>query len=585
MPEQIPQGVLIVLGSQTDQLTQLPGQVQYMIRQRDRRIEVRPLGRSGVYRVLERALPDVILTNEQSDRVYQLSDGHPLALRLLINQLRSAEGGDSIMAVLDQAEAYTGDIERQYHSYWRQVEQDDDLTHVLGLTARLRRVVDLNWIETWAGIGVVGRFRRKLSHYFRIEASDRWYFFHNSFRLFVIKQTLQNAPGKIDPGREQAFQRELADHCAKSNGYLAWEELYHRVAADQHHVVLQRATPAWFRQQLRAFRPIEAIAMDIRLALRSVAALQDSVALARLNFVAAEMSQRGQTLDEMPLVELLLSTGKHDIAIEHVRDGNRLRVTQAVALSLSKKFLAHCLHNEARRLFELSEPVDLLAAAGPIEDDPQGKKRSLLEEWASAAPFFRTVDEVIQNISRLQYRNRHAKGEKDITAGLRNSLLFAVGVATLKDPKWSDFSQVLSVFDPSQERQANWWFWLNVRGWRRASVIGDSSRAQSFVKDFLTRLQIAVGLGDEERVMLAEAVYRINGNFRQSKTLLVGVGQPRLVEDFTATRTTIAPFLHRFRLNRLLVAFGEERPLTELVPSPENACDAGIVYFEARSVS
>ena len=228
----------------------------------------------------------------------------------------------------------------------------------------------------------------------------------------MIKQTLQIAPGKIDPSREQAFHREIADRCAASKGYWAWEELYHRVAAEQHDVVLQQATPTWFRQQLLAFRPIEAIETDIRLALRSVAALQDPVALARLNFVAAEMSQRNQNLDDMPLVELLLSTGKHDIAVEHVRDGNRLRVTQAVALRLSKKFLTHGLDGEARKLFELSEPVDLLAAPGPIEDDPQGEKWSFLEAWASAAPFFRTVDEVVRNITHLRYRYRHSVGEE-----------------------------------------------------------------------------------------------------------------------------------------------------------------------------
>ena len=271
VPEQVPQGVVIVLGSQTDQLKQLSDQVQYMIRQPDRRIEVHPLAAVGLPS-FERALPGVILTNEQRERVYQLSDGHPLALRLLINQLRSAEGEDGPMAVLDQAEAYTGNIESQYHSYWRQVEEDDELTHLLGLAARLRRVVDLNWMESWAGNTVISRFRRKLAHYFRIETPGRWYFFHNSFRLFVIRQTLQIAPGKIDPSREQAFQREVADRCAASSGYWSWEELYHRVAAEQHDIVLQRATPAWFRQQLLAFRPIDAIETDIRLALRSVAA-------------------------------------------------------------------------------------------------------------------------------------------------------------------------------------------------------------------------------------------------------------------------------------------------------------------------
>jgi hypothetical protein len=579
VPEQVPHGVLIVLGSQTDQLTELPDQVQYMIRQPDRRIEVRALARGGVYRVLDRALPGVALTNEQRERVYQLSDGHPLALRLLINQLRGAEDGDGAVSVLDQAEAYTGNIESQYHSYWRQIEHDDELTHLLGLAARLRRLVDLNWIESWAGTTVVTRFRRKLAHYFRIEAPNRWYFFHNSFRLFAMKQTLQIAPGKIDPSREQAFHREVADRCAASIGYWAWEEIYHRVAAEQHDVVLQRATPAWFRQQLLGFRPIEAIETDSRLALRSVAALQDPIALARLNFIAAEMSQRNQNLDDLQLVELLVSVGKHDIAVEHARDGNRLRITEVAALRLSKKFLTHGLGDEARKLFELSEPVDLLAAPGPIEDDPQGEKWSMLKAWASAAPFFGSVDEVVRNIRHLRYRSQNSARDEATEDDLRGPLLFEMGMAMLADSKWFDFSRVLTEFEPDQEHHAKWWFWLNVYGWRRMFVLGDSLRAQRFVDDLRARAK-AMRLDDEEGVVLAEVLYQSNRNTRESQLLLADIGQPKLVNDFVREPTTIGPFLHRFRLNRLLVAFGDERPVTDLVPASESARYEGIVYFE-----
>jgi hypothetical protein len=121
-----------------------------------------------------------------------------------------------------------------------------------------------------------------------------------------------------------------------------------------------------------------------------------------------------------------------------VRDGNRLRVTQSLALRLSKKFLAHGLDDEAARLFELAEPVDLLAAPGPIEDDPQGEKHSLLEAWAAAAPFFRTVDDVVRNIARLRYRYQHPGREEIAEDTLRGPLLFAVGLASLERLKWSD---------------------------------------------------------------------------------------------------------------------------------------------------
>jgi hypothetical protein len=274
-----------------------------------------------------------------------------------------------------------------------------------------------------------------------------------------------------------------------------------------------------------------------------------------------------------------LSTNKQDIAVEHVRDGNRLRVTQSLALRLSKKFLAHGLDDEAARLFELAEPVDLLAAPGPIEDDPQGEKHSLLEAWAAAAPFFRTVDDVVRNIARLRYRYQHPGREEIAEDTLRGPLLFAVGLASLERLKWSEFLRVLTEFEPSQERDAHWWFWLNVHAWRRASVTGEPSKALGFVNDVLTRLQ-ATALGDEERVMLAETVYRLNRDVRESKRLLVDTNQPPLVDDFAGAQTTIAPFLHRFRLNRLLVALGEERQLTELVPSPEDERYEGMVYFE-----
>ena len=163
---------------------------------------------------------------------------------------------------------------------------------LLGLLARIRGCIDLSWIRTWADDLVVDRLGQRFAHYFRIEHSTRWYFFHNSFRLFLIDKTAEFPPGTFDQNRDRGFHTELADRCAASSpGHQVWiwEELHHRVAADQHDEVLELATQGYFRRQLMAFRPIEAIRSDINEALRSVAKRQDPVALVRLCLIGSEM--------------------------------------------------------------------------------------------------------------------------------------------------------------------------------------------------------------------------------------------------------------------------------------------------------
>ena len=580
LPAQIPPGVVIVLGSQTDQLEDLPSAIQGAIREPGRRLEMQPLGRDAVYRIVGRAGLPIGLDATQTERVYQVSSGHPLALALVLNELQGAADAAAAAEILARVEPYSGDIERQYHSHWRQIETDDELAHFMGLVARLRRVIDLQWIESWAGPVVVARFRRKFGHYFRKESANRWYFFHNSFRLFVIKRTRETAPGLVDEARDLQFHRELADRCRDAQAPWTWEELYHRVAAGQHDLVLARATPAFFRKQLFALRPLAAIAGDIRLALRAVAARRDVVALTRLNLANAEITHRGNHLDDFPLARLLLSVGEDAIAVDHIRDGNQLRVARGSALRLARWLRYRGLAAEARTTFELAEPLEMVATAAPVEDDYQSEKQELLEEWAEVAPSFRDLADVLKTVEHLAYRDRDGK---DGTPAFRRSMLFHVGLGLMQQERWDELEEVFDKLDTDSAVDPTWWFWLNVRAWRHAAEADDGERARSFVARVQERG--ASGLSPSERVVLAEAVFRILGNETGAKALIVGVEQPELVTDFLGARSTIAPFFPRLRLNRLLFAFGEARPLAAIVASSAEPREEGLVYFERGLVA
>lgn len=579
LPEQVPNGIYFILGTQTD--AHLPDRVQATVRQPERRIEMEPLTREAVIRITERIkLP--VLTPAKKEMIYVLSNGHPLALAYILNYLQNVTDEENLETALQGIERYEGSIENQYHSYWRQIEQDAELVHHLGLLARMRGVIDLSWVETWADQAVVSRLRHMLYHYFRREDGNRWYFFHNSFRLELIQKTAESIPGAFDETIDRRFHHELAEICAKapSNSLWSWEELYHRVLAEEHEAVLALASQEWFHRQFLAFRPIDAIQADIRLALKSVAACQDPVALARLILIGAEIAQRGFYLESNILIQLLLHVGEKQIAAEHIRDGNRLRIDAMGALRLSRELKDAGMIEESRRVFELAEPLDLLTGPTPVEDDPQDEKGTLLEEWAKAAVHFRDLDRIIKTIHQVRKGADRYKREdvEKATELLQNRMLFHAGLELLNLEKGEDLSKILNAFKLDNEDAFDWWFWLHVNASRYCAGRGDKKRAQLFLKEVLDKVKTRA-LDPEAQVALVEGLYRILDKKEACKRFQ-NTPQPRLQTGVYYSAAGLQPFLQRFRYTRLLYTFGSQQSPSHLVPEPDEPRHIGIVYFE-----
>jgi hypothetical protein len=585
LPNQVPDGVYMVLGSQTAQLAELPDRVQYAIRpESNRRIQMQPLLRDAVLRVVERARIPLSLSPEQTERLFTLSEGHPLALAYLVKRLQGVADPKAIDAMLDDTQPYKDNIEEQYHIYWRQIEaHDQELADLFGRLARLRRVIDLAWVETWVGRSVVDRLRRSAYYYFKQEDHNRWYFYHNSFRLFLIQHSSELSQGVFDPSRDRALHHELAEICtqARETSPWAWEELYHRMAAEEHAIVLHKANPEWFRSQFFAFRPVDAIETDIRLALRSAKAHQDPVALSRLILAGAEVVQRAFHLERSAsLVSLLLRLNEKQIAIEYVRDGNRLRISPKAALHISPSLKLAGLGEEARRVFELAEPFHLFAAHSPSEHDPQDKQGDLLEAWAEAAVHFRSVDEIIETIRKLHRKaDLNARiDDEAATRSLQNRLLFHAGLALLTEQRWEELSKIRKSFNTDHVEDLQWWFWIQVRTWRDRAAVGDKAQATPFLEEALN-VRVA-GLNPEALLAAAEGVYRLLADEEGARALLQYVPQPNLRTDFFLSTSGLQPFLQRFRLNRLLHILGEQRLPAEIIPDSPEPREQGMVYFE-----
>ena len=77
-PDQVPDGIYFVLGSQTD--TIFPPRIRSAVGDQTRRIEMQALERQQVFGVIESAGIAMKLTDEQKETVFRLSAGHPLYL-------------------------------------------------------------------------------------------------------------------------------------------------------------------------------------------------------------------------------------------------------------------------------------------------------------------------------------------------------------------------------------------------------------------------------------------------------------------------------------------------------------------------
>ena len=577
-PDEIPQGVLFVLGSQTDQLEGLPDRVQYSIRQPQRRIEMEPLTRAAVHAVVRRSKLASASFPSLPHRIFTASDGHPLALRLILEQVQEAADDSSIQRVLDTWMDHAGNVQAEYHSYWRSIASDSEMVKLLALLARLRRPIDIGWVQTWVARPVLNRLFGPVRHYFRREG-ERWYFFHNSFRQFLLRATAEELDGGLSAGANRAYHAELADYCSSSSiSAWKWEEMHHRYEAGQDRIALEKATPEFFRNQFLQFRPLDRINADIDSGLQALHCERNVPLLARLVLAGSEMHERGRELEGSWIVRALVALGKTDAAVEHLLDGHVLLANNALALEMATALKKRGIHNEADLLYGLAEPLDLLH--GKVEDAHQSSRdiRSELNAWAGAAPYFRFLEDVIRSIKSIPPMSVE-RGIRDTVEDLKGDLLFECGITLLTEGRTSDFQGLLKGLDPSEPDQESVRFWLKLRQCQYYFEGRQVEEARALIEEIGS--ETALGdHGSGAALGIASLTYRLKRDAEPARRLVrslqIPVPDPHRFSfmrgDFQAFRA-----LHDFR--RLQRIAGEAPPPFEIASASGVADAQYIGYF------
>lgn len=404
MPDQVPAGVYLVLGSQTDQFPDLPARIRHEIQHGERRIEMGRLSHADVVAVTRAAIPGFPI--EHADRAFHLSEGHPLALMYLVRRLQRCGSELQLAQALADTFPFQQDIEAYYASHWQNLERDPALTHTLGLLARVRGSISMRWVASWLEENSLSELSKLRIPYFDVEQpGEKWSFFHNSFRLFLLNMTGRPLPGRSREEQERAFHRRLAELFeAAEDDVLRREAQHHRFEAGDLREVVSHVSWDWLEAQTHGLRSGKRAKADLRLAIRAAGLLRDSLALVRLVLIGASLDRRYGVLEARHLPELLIRAGEIELALEHVRDGQELLLDGRRVLGIAA-LLAECgYRHEARRLFELAAPYDLLAGElAAHQDRTTSEPFEVMAEWARAAPLFHTPQDVLASVGRITF--------------------------------------------------------------------------------------------------------------------------------------------------------------------------------------
>lgn len=312
-PWSVPEGVLFILGSQYLELGGLAPSIVQQASAVGRRVEMAPLPKQAIFDMAEKAdLPDYV----ERQALYDVCEGHPLIARYYIEKLSESESKDQADRLLSSGAIGTS-VEQMYELVWQGLDPDDDAKHVLGLLARTDNKISPGELASVVNDAAVESVRKEAGFLLSGLKSGKWCIFHNSFRIFLGKETRKRF-GQDDPDVDAALYSELANVAASadSRSDQHWLELRYRSRAGDRQSVKDLATPALFRKHLEELRPGKDVYVDLRLAYGAIDGKEELPKFVELMMAEKEIDYRLDAISQLDLVETYLAFEELDRAYE-----------------------------------------------------------------------------------------------------------------------------------------------------------------------------------------------------------------------------------------------------------------------------
>lgn len=207
LPDSLPEGVVIILGSQSFELKDLPQEIRKINSSGDKTIKMSSLTKDNVHKYLDALFLNKSITTYERDLVYEKSQGHPLYLNYIAGWL---ERSDSIGDLMKELPKIDGSIENYYTKLWEPIADEEDVIELLALLARINGSINIDFVQEWDYPSIAFRKFRDTAKILFTEENNYMSFFHNSFRQFLITQTALNYfSDHIDEKKIENFIKNL----------------------------------------------------------------------------------------------------------------------------------------------------------------------------------------------------------------------------------------------------------------------------------------------------------------------------------------------------------------------------------------
>ena len=422
--QSIPEGVLIVLGSQHLELADLNASAKQQATRDDRRIEIEPLPRAAIHAIGQAAgLPDFV----DNAALYEATAGHPLTARYFIEAIRTAPDRATVDRILSYTDGLGRELDEIYERVWNSLDPDKDAKRVLALIARAEGKIFAKSLARAVSDEAVEDVLKSAAFLLTVTEDGYLSIFHNSFRLFVGEQTNQRF-GQPDTAVEKELNQTLAKLSSEAEDHdpQHWMELRYLARAGESDRVLELGTPEFFRKSLKAYRPYTEVITDLRLVYRAVGPTGDRTLLLNKLFAEKELDYRFEAVSQVDFVDVFLSLERRDLAVDHALSGE----SHASWPDLVDELWFDDEKTLARRVFEANEPLEALFANDGFDAN---QHLSEARDWIQRAHRFRPLESLISLIEALPIDLRISQDDEEQKAHIRELLLFSLARGILND--------------------------------------------------------------------------------------------------------------------------------------------------------
>lgn len=410
-PSVLPIGVFVILGTQRLDLNDIPPAVRDQAAFDGRQIQIAPLSRESVYRLANAArLP----TDVDRGTLWERSEGHPLSIRYLIEGLLRCGSAEERQAWLEGGPRFGRDVDGFYERAWHELESEPQAREALAFVALAEGALDPVRLDEIVGTDATDAAWRGAAHLLRLDERDRWAIFHNSFRLFLLDRTAIRF-GRRDDNAIRSRYRKLAELASRADGTDAqrWLELRYRARAEDYASVLALGVPLRFRSQFVEGRNPGEIQDDIRLGFLAARKLRNPEKLFELILCRNEIAMRCDAIAGDALIDAYIAAGQIDAAIGLTQaTGVNLPVT--AIYSVVDALLQVGRFDEAKRLFEETEPIDVLLGSEGL--DLRLANHEDMYCWARRALIFRDRQQFQRALENLRLADQRFQGPAELAA-------------------------------------------------------------------------------------------------------------------------------------------------------------------------